>query len=100
MAKIGIVEPKDFQLSIGKRGDIEMRTEFLRFSESHGHKRDELYRTWRDVPYPEECVYSDFGELLESRTFRAGSGWNGISWPTSTTGSYDKTTWMFQPENG
>lgn len=61
--------------------------------------RGEVYRIWGDVPYPEERIYSNYGEMTELRTFRAGSGWNGASWPASP-GSYDKTTWAFQESTG
>lgn len=60
--------------------------------------RGQLSRTWGDVPYPEERVYSDFGELTELRTFRGGSGWSGSSWPTGN--SYDSTTWTYQAGSG
>jgi YD repeat-containing protein len=61
--------------------------------------RGESSRTWGDVPYPAEYIYSDYGELVELHTFRGGTGWNGSSWPTSP-GSYDKTTWMYEPRSG
>ncbi len=61
--------------------------------------RGELYRSWGDVPYPQERVYSAYGELVELHTYRGGSGWNGSSWPGSP-GSADKTTWTYQPASG
>jgi RHS repeat-associated protein len=59
----------------------------------------EPYRIWGDVPYPEERVYSDYGELVELHTFRGGSGWNQSSWPGSP-GSYDTTTWTYDGPSG
>ncbi|HWX22089.1 MAG TPA: RHS repeat-associated core domain-containing protein [Candidatus Binatia bacterium] len=61
--------------------------------------RGELYHTWGDVPYPEERVYSQYGELVELHTFRSGSGWNQPTWPASP-GSFDKTTWTYQDASG
>ena len=58
--------------------------------------RGELAFTWGDVPYPEERVYSDYGELVELHTFRGGLSWTGANWPTSTTGTADVTTWIYQ----
>ncbi len=57
------------------------------------------YRIWGDVPYPQEMVYSEYGELVELHTFRGGSGWNGANWPGSP-GSYDKTTWTYDGPSG
>jgi RHS repeat-associated protein len=60
--------------------------------------RGELYRTWGDVPYPTERVYSDYGELVQLRTFRGGSGWTGATWPSGN--SYDSTAWQYQESSG
>src|SRR5207245_5728471 len=62
--------------------------------------RGESYRTWGDVPYPEERVYSAYGELSELHTFQSGSGWSGLNWPTNITGTTNKTIWTYQPESG
>ena len=61
--------------------------------------RGEPFRTWGDVPFPEERVYSDYGELVELHTFRAGSGWGQSTWPASP-GSYDTTTWTYDGPSG
>ena len=60
--------------------------------------RGELFRNWGDVPYPEERIYSAYGELAELHTFRAGTGWTSPSWPTGN--SYDATTWLYQEHSG
>src|SRR5258707_605686 len=60
--------------------------------------RGEPCRTWGDVPYPEERIYSQYGELVELHTFRAGSGWTQATWPTGN--SYDATTWIYQEDSG
>ena len=39
--------------------------------------RGEQVHTWRDVPNPEERVYDIYGNLVQLRTYRAGTGWNG-----------------------
>ena len=62
--------------------------------------RGEPYRTWGDVPYPEERVYSQYGELIELHTFRGGSGWSSSDWPAATTGTPDVTTWIYQEPSG
>ena len=62
--------------------------------------RGELYRTWGDVPYPKERVYSDYGELSELHTFRAGTGWYGSDWPSATCGTADFTRWIYQAHRG
>ncbi len=61
--------------------------------------RGEAYRTWGDVPYPQERVYNEYGDLTELHTFRGGSGWSGSTWPASP-GTADKTTWNYQAESG
>src|SRR5258707_6858024 len=60
--------------------------------------RGEPCRTWGDVPYPEERIYSQYGEMVELHTFRAGSGWTQATWPTGN--SYDATTWIYQEHSG
>jgi RHS repeat-associated protein len=61
--------------------------------------RGELWQTWGDVPYPEERVYSQYGELVELHTFRVGSGWNQSTW-SSSPGQADVTTWTYQDFSG
>ncbi len=62
--------------------------------------RGELHRSWGHVPYPEERVYSDYGELVELHTFRGGMGWSGATWPTNTAGAYDSTIWTYDEPSG
>ncbi|HPC61415.1 MAG TPA: RHS repeat-associated core domain-containing protein [Verrucomicrobiota bacterium] len=62
--------------------------------------RGELCQKWGDVPYPEERVYNEFGDLVELRTFRNGTGWSASDWPTNTCGSFDKTTWVYDAPSG
>lgn len=62
--------------------------------------RGELARTWGDVPYPEERIYSEYGELRELRTFPSGTSWQGENWPTITTGTTNVTTWQYDPHSG
>lgn len=86
----------------GDTGAGQLKTE----TRSNGRKtfhsyttRGEVYRNWGDVPYPEERVYSAYGELVELHTFRSGTGWNQSSWPGSP-GSYDTTTWTYDGPSG
>jgi RHS repeat-associated protein len=61
--------------------------------------RGELTRVWGDIPYPEERLYNNYGEMTELRTFRGGAGWNGNTWPASP-GSFDRTIWAYQEATG
>jgi RHS repeat-associated protein len=62
--------------------------------------RGELWRVWGDVPYPEERVYdATYGDFVQLKTYRGGSGWNGESWPGSP-GTPDVTTWEYDPASG
>jgi RHS repeat-associated protein len=86
----------------GVTGAGQLKTE----TRSNGKKtfhsytiRGEPYRTWGDVPYPEERVYSDYGELVELHTFRGGSDWNLSSWSPSP-GTPDTTTWTYDGPSG
>ena len=62
--------------------------------------RDQLTRIWGDVPYPEERIYNDYGEQTQLKTYRGGTGWTSDTWPTSTTGTADTTTWAYQESTG
>lgn len=62
--------------------------------------RGELVQTWGDSTYPIEYVYDDFGQKTEMHTFRDGSGWQGTSWPTATTGTMDVTKWIYHQPSG
>ncbi len=62
--------------------------------------RGEQHRSWGHVPYPEERVYSDYGDLTQLRTFRSGSGWESGSWPAATSGTADTTTWAYDGPSG
>jgi len=59
-----------------------------------------LYRSWGDVPYPQEMVYdANYGDLTELHTFRGGSGWTSSTWPASP-GTADVTKWTYQEATG
>jgi YD repeat-containing protein len=62
--------------------------------------RGELIHKWGDIPYPEERVYSSYGELTQVKTYRGGTGWSNSTWPTGSTGTADTTTWNFQESTG
>ena len=61
--------------------------------------RGQLIRTWGDVPYPEERVYNDYGEMTELHTFQGGTGWNRPTWPANP-GSSNVTTWNYHEPSG
>jgi len=56
-------------------------------------------RIWGDTDYPTENVNDNFGNLVQLKTFRGGSGWNANAWPTST-GEADVTTWTYDAASG
>ena len=62
--------------------------------------RGEVYRQWGDTTYPVENGYDTWGRRTTMKTYRAGSGWTGATWPTSTTGTADTTTWAYQEATG
>jgi RHS repeat-associated protein len=62
--------------------------------------RNEKYHVWGDTDYPVEYGYDNWGHQTTMSTYRGGSGWTGTSWPTSTTGTADTTTWAFQEATG
>lgn len=62
--------------------------------------RGQTTHTWGEAAYPIENVYDDLGRRTHLKTYRAGSGWSGNSWPTSTTGTADTTTWAYDDSTG
>ncbi|HRG55263.1 MAG TPA: RHS repeat-associated core domain-containing protein, partial [Lacunisphaera sp.] len=62
--------------------------------------RGEVYRQWGDTTYPVENGYDTWGRRTTMKTYRAGSGWTGSTWPTGTTGTADTTTWAYQESTG
>ncbi len=61
--------------------------------------RGQITRTWGDVPYPEERVYDDYGDMTDLRTYRGGSSWASATWPGGNE-SYDLTHWVYDPATG
>lgn len=59
----------------------------------------QLYRTWGDVPYPQEYFYNAYGDLTNLVTFRGGSSWNSTTWPSSP-GAGDNTYWQYDEASG
>ncbi|MBP6865167.1 MAG: RHS repeat-associated core domain-containing protein [Candidatus Didemnitutus sp.] len=65
------------------------------------NERGQLLRQWGGGAYPIEYGYDEvFGDRTTMSTFRAESGWNGASWPTSIAGTTDTTTWTFDEASG
>jgi RHS repeat-associated protein len=62
--------------------------------------RGETIRTWGDATYPLEYVYNSYGEKTEMRTYRAGNGWAGATWPGALAGTADVTTWIYHGATG
>ncbi|MEN3327398.1 MAG: hypothetical protein V7638_2205 [Acidobacteriota bacterium] len=64
------------------------------------NSRGEMVQTWGDTVYPTEFVFDAYGQRTEMHTFRAGSGWQGNSWPTASTGVMDISRWTYQASTG
>ena len=62
--------------------------------------RGQVTHKWGDVPYPEQRLYSQYGEMTNLCTYRAGSGWSNPAWPTSTVGQADVTQWFYDEPTG
>jgi RHS repeat-associated protein len=61
--------------------------------------RGQINRTWGAVPYPEERVYNEYGEMTSLKSYRGGSGWSGADWPANP-GTADTTTFAYQESTG
>jgi RHS repeat-associated protein len=61
---------------------------------------DHVVHQWGDGAFPVAYGYNAFGERTAMRTYRAGTGWTASTWPTSTTGLADSTSWMYDPATG
>ena len=66
------------------------------FSRYNG--RNQLTRSWGDVPYPVEYRYNAYNELVTMQTFRDDNGWNQELWPENARG--DETSWSYQEGTG
>ncbi len=64
------------------------------------NERGDLLRQWGDTEITVEYGYDSWGRRTTMATFRGGSGWNNASWPTSTAGAADVTTWAYQASTG
>lgn len=64
------------------------------------NSRGDMVQTWGDTVYPTEFVFDAYGQRTEMHTFRAGSGWQGNSWPTASVGSMDINRWTYQDSTG
>ncbi|MFZ2633127.1 MAG: RHS repeat-associated core domain-containing protein [Desulfosalsimonadaceae bacterium] len=58
----------------------------------------QVIRTWGDGAYPVEYEYDGLGRMIAMTTFRIGSDWDGVTWPTSATG--DTTAWNYDDATG
>lgn len=77
------------------RTDINGKKTYLGYN-----SRGELTQTWGDSAYPLEYVYDAYGQRTELHTFRAGKNWGAGSWPGSTAGAADVTTWVYNEPTG
>jgi RHS repeat-associated protein len=59
-----------------------------------------VVKEWGSAAYPVERIYCSCGKIAELKTYRAGTGWSGVSWPSGTAGTFDKTTWTYGPTTG
>ena len=61
--------------------------------------RGQLTHKWGNVPYPEQRLYSMFGEMTNLITYRAGTQWTGTNWPANPPPG-DRTQWFFDQPTG
>lgn len=62
--------------------------------------RGQRTQTWGSASHPTQEVYDSYGQRKTLSTYRAGSGWNSSTWPTSTVGVADTTTWEYNAATG
>lgn len=56
-------------------------------------------KTWGSARFPQESIYNEFGELIQTKTFRTGRGWNEATWP-NFEGKADITSWGIDEASG
>ncbi len=61
--------------------------------------RGETFRVWGGATYPAQRSYDGYGQLQFLNTYRSGTGWAGISWPSSP-GTADVTEWTHDESTG
>lgn len=59
-----------------------------------------VVQEWGAATYPVERTYCSCGQLKELRTYRGGSGWDAVAWPTATAGPSDLTRWTYGTTTG
>ena len=48
------------------------------------NERGQVTHTWGDVPYPVHYVYDSYGRMSEMYTYRNGTNWGSVSWPSES----------------
>ncbi len=61
--------------------------------------RGEVFRVWGGATYPLERIYDTYGQQQLLKTYRAGTGWTGTTWPASP-GTADTTEWSYNEATG
>lgn len=64
------------------------------------NERGRITNVWGDVPQPVGIEYDSLGQRTTLKTCRAGTGWDGTSWPEGQTGDPDETVWAYDPATG
>lgn len=59
----------------------------------------QLEKTWGDTVYPVAYEYDDFDRMIKMSTYRDGSEWSGVKWPTSAI-TADITEWQYDSATG
>ena len=59
-----------------------------------------ITKIWGGYFYPIETVYDNFGQKIQLKIYRAGTGWTGASWPEATTGDAELTQWTYDEASG
>ena len=61
--------------------------------------RGEVFRVWGGATCPLEKTYDAYGQPQFLKTYRAGTGWTGTTWPAAP-GTADTTEWKFFEATG
>jgi RHS repeat-associated protein len=63
------------------------------------NERGQLTHQWGQATYPVKYEYDSYGRLEKMHTYRAGTGWDGASWPSGPIDA-DTTTWSYDAGSG
>lgn len=62
--------------------------------------RGQVEKLWGSAAMPVRYDYNARGQVWKMHTYRGGSNWNAVDWPTASTGAADTTEWVYFPNSG